>query len=143
MSKLLVKRLSENAKLPVRASDGAAGYDLFASCDVHVPARGKAMINTDVTIQLPQGCYGRVAPRSGLAWKNSIDVMAGVIDFDYRGEIKVILFNHSDTVFSVKIGDRIAQLIIEQIFTPEVIDADFSEMTKTDRAEGGFGSTGK
>lgn len=83
---------------------------------------------------------GYVAPRSGLAWKHSIDVGAGVIDADYRGPVGVILFNHSDADFEVKVGDRIAQLIIEQIITPNVIEVD--DLDSTERGAGGFGSTG-
>ena len=81
-----------------------------------------------------------VAPRSGLAWKHSIDVGAGVIDADYRGSVGVILFNHSDVDFEVKLGDRIAQLIIEKIITPEVMEVE--DLDCTERGVGGFGSTG-
>lgn len=81
-----------------------------------------------------------VAPRSGLAWKHSIDVGAGVIDADYRGPLGVILFNHSDVDFEVKVGDRIAQLIIEKIMTPDVLEVD--DLDSTTRGTGGFGSTG-
>lgn len=80
------------------------------------------------------------APRSGLTWKNSIDVGAGVIDADYRGPIGVILFNHSDLDFEVKAGDRIAQMILERIVTPEVIEV--VDLDATARGDGGFGSTG-
>lgn len=89
---------------------------------------------------MPEGTYGRVAPRSGLAWKNFIDVGAGVIDQDYRGNVGVILFNHSDTPFEIKKGDRIAQLILERIVHPVVVEAD--TLSDTDRGAGGFGSTG-
>lgn len=82
-----------------------------------------------------------VAPRSGLAWKHSIDVGAGVIDADYRGPVGVILFNHSDTDFEVKVGDRVAQLIIEKIVTPNVV-TEVEDLDETVRGEGGFGSTG-
>lgn len=78
--KLIVKRLSPSAVLPVRGSSGAAGYDLSASQDAIVPARGKAKIKTDIGVVIPTGCYGRVAPRSSLAWKHALDVLAGVID---------------------------------------------------------------
>ena len=81
-----------------------------------------------------------VAPRSGLTWKNSIDVGAGVIDADYRGPVGVILFNHSDVDFEVKPGDRIAQLIVQKIVTPEVEEVD--DLDATVRGSGGFGSTG-
>jgi deoxyuridine 5'-triphosphate nucleotidohydrolase len=82
--KLFVKKLSLQATLPTRGSSGAAGYDLSAAKDCVVAARGKALVPTDLSINIPDGCYARIAPRSGLAWKNSIDVGAGVVDFDYR-----------------------------------------------------------
>ncbi|XP_073127023.1 deoxyuridine 5'-triphosphate nucleotidohydrolase [Henckelia pumila] len=137
---LKVKKLSEKAVLPSRGSSLSAGYDLSSAADVKVPARGKAMIPTDLSIAIPEGTYARIAPRSGLTWKNSIDVGAGVIDADYRGPVGVILFNHSDVDFEVKIGDRIAQLIIEKIMTPEVAEVD--DLDSTVRGFGGFGSTG-
>lgn len=114
-------------------------YD-YSAYDTVVPARGKALVKTDIQIEVPYGTYGRVAPRSGLAWKNFIDVGAGVIDQDYRGNVGVILFNHSDVDFDVKKGDRIAQLICERIVYPKVVEAD--TLTETARGEGGFGSTG-
>ncbi|ESQ45883.1 hypothetical protein EUTSA_v10011147mg [Eutrema salsugineum] len=135
-----VKKLSEKAVLPTRGSSLSAGYDLSSAVDSKVPARGKALIPTDLSVAVPEGTYARIAPRSGLAWKHSIDVGAGVIDADYRGPVGVILFNYSDVDFEVKIGDRIAQLIIERIVTPEVMEVD--DLDSTVRGEGGFGSTG-
>ncbi|KAK3038124.1 hypothetical protein RJ639_029578 [Escallonia herrerae] len=135
-----VKKLSDKAVLPSRGSPLAAGYDLSSAIEVKVPARGKALVPTDLSIAVPEGTYARVAPRSGLAWKHSIDVGAGVIDADYRGPVGVILFNHSDVDFVVKAGDRIAQLIIEKISTPEVTEVD--DLDETARGAGGFGSTG-
>ncbi|KAK4796646.1 hypothetical protein SAY86_028972 [Trapa natans] len=135
-----VVRLSEKAILPSRGSPLSAGYDLSSACEGKVPARGKALINTDLSIAVPPGTYARIAPRSGLAWKHSIDVGAGVIDADYRGPVGVILFNHSDVDFEVKAGDRIAQLIIEKIVTPDVVEV--GSLDSTERGEGGFGSTG-
>ena len=105
-----------------------------------VPARGKALLKTDIAVAVPPGTYGRVAPRSGLAWKNSIDVGAGVIDADYRGNVGVILFNHSDADFAVAAGDRIAQLVLEVIVTPDVEVV--ASLEDTARGAGGFGSTG-
>lgn len=136
----LVKKLDSNAVLPVRSSTGAAGYDLASCEECVVPSRGKALVRTGLAVKVPSGTYGRVAPRSGLAWKNFIDTGAGVIDEDYRGELKVLLFNHSDTEFEVKLGDRIAQLILEQICTPEVQEV--VDLDATIRGAGGFGSTG-
>ncbi|KAL4331784.1 hypothetical protein GQ457_07G026240 [Hibiscus cannabinus] len=140
VSLLKVKKLSEKAVLPSRGSALAAGYDLSSATDTTVPARGKALIPTDLSISVPEGTYGRVAPRSGLAWKHSIDVGAGVIDADYRGPLGVILFNYSDVEFEVKVGDRIAQLIIEKIMTPDVLEVE--DLDSTTRGGGGFGSTG-
>ncbi|XP_004931317.1 deoxyuridine 5'-triphosphate nucleotidohydrolase [Bombyx mandarina] len=134
-------RLSENAFQPVRGSEKAAGIDLMSAYDYTVPARGKELVKTDLQIELPPGCYGRVAPRSGLALKNFIDVGAGVIDEDYRGNVGVVLFNHSDTDFSVKKGDRIAQLICEKIYYPVLQEV--ANLSVTQRGDGGFGSTGK
>eukprot|EP01124_Arcella_intermedia_P010849 TRINITY_DN17365_c0_g1_i1.p1 TRINITY_DN17365_c0_g1~~TRINITY_DN17365_c0_g1_i1.p1 ORF type:complete len:105 (-),score=8.92 TRINITY_DN17365_c0_g1_i1:50-364(-) len=99
MAQLLVKRLSEFGRAPVRGSNQSAGYDLFAAHPVVIPRRGSGLVHTDIALQIPQGYYGRVAPRSSLALKFGIDVGAGVIDPDYRGEVGVLLFNHSDTDF--------------------------------------------
>ncbi|XP_065216003.1 deoxyuridine 5'-triphosphate nucleotidohydrolase-like [Planococcus citri] len=139
-STLQFARLSKNALTPTKGSDKAAGYDLKSAYDYCVPARGKELIKTDLQIELPSGCYGRIAPRSGLAWKNFIDVGAGVIDEDYRGNVGVLLFNHSDSDFLVKKGDRVAQLICERIFHPKL--KEIQNLSETDRGAGGFGSTG-
>ena len=139
-SVLRVKKLSENARLPERASMQAAGYDLFSAEDKVVPPKGRAIVPTDLSIALPCGTYGRVAPRSGLAVKHFIDVGAGVIDQDYRGPLGVVLFNFNDQEFKIQKGDRIAQLIIECIQTPSVIQVE--SLDDTERGHGGFGSTG-
>jgi len=138
---LRVKKLNEQAVLPFRASKLAAGYDLSSCEDTLIPARGKALVKTGLSIAVPEDCYGRIAPRSSLAWKNHIDVGAGVIDADYRGPVGVVLFNHSEVEFKISKGDRIAQLIIERIATPQVVEVD--DIEDTERGQGGFGSTGK
>lgn len=116
-------------------------FSFFNSAyDYTVPAHGREVVKTDLQVEIPDGCYGRVAPRSGLAVKNFIDVGAGVIDQDYRGNVGVVLFNHSENSFEVKKGDRIAQLICEQITYPELVEVD--SLTETARGAGGFGSTG-
>lgn len=112
---LQIKLLSSTAKAPTRGSAFAAGYDLYASKEAVVPARGKVLVDTDISIAVPVNTYGRVAPRSGLASKHSIDVGAGVIDADYRGPVKVLLFNLSDVDFNVAVGERVAQLIVERV----------------------------
>ncbi|PUU81138.1 dUTPase-like protein [Tuber borchii] len=137
---LRIRRLSTKARIPKRGSALAAGYDLYSAHDTTIIRHGKALVDTDIQMMIPVGTYGRIAPRSGLASKNFIDVGAGVIDADYRGQVKVLLFNHGDADFVVKEGDRIAQLILERIVTPEVVEVD--ELDETARGVNGFGSTG-
>merc|ERR1719410_807303 len=137
---LLVAKPSEHATIPTRGSPLAAGYDLYSAQDTSIPARGKGLVKTDIQIRVPRGTYGRVAPRSGLAWKQHIDIGAGVVDEDYRGNVGVVMFNHADQVFEVKKGDRIAQLVCEKIAYPEIHE--MKTLDNTERGEGGFGSTG-
>ena len=118
-----------------------AGADLKASESSIVPARGKALVSTGLCLELPEGHVGLIWPRSGLAVKHSIDCGAGVIDSTYRGEIKVLLFNHSDENFTIESGNRIAQLLVQKIEHINFISVDSLE--KTQRNEAGFGSTGK
>lgn len=140
-ARLRFTKLSENACAPSKGSARAAGYDLYSAYDYVIPPMEKAVVKTDIQIALPAGCYGRVAPRSGLAAKHFIDVGAGVIDEDYRGNVGVVLFNFGKETFEVKKGDRIAQLICERIFYPELEEV--QALDDTERGEGGFGSTGK
>ncbi|ABT15140.1 dUTPase [Paramecium bursaria Chlorella virus NY2A] len=140
MSSLLIKKLVVNAIVPTRATEGSAGYDISSVEDVVIPASGRVAVSTGLSIRVPNGTYGRIAPRSGLAYKYGIDVLAGVIDSDFVGEIKVILYNTSELDYIIKKGDRIAQLILEQIMTPDV--AIVLELEDTMRGGGGFGSTG-
>lgn len=148
-SSLVVRRLSENARLPARATAGAAGYDLCSAEDeVVIRARGgRACIKTDLAIlSFPRGTYARVAARSGLALRHGLDTGAGVIDSDYRGNVCVLLFNHGDEDYVVRRGDRIAQLIVERIAEIddiiEATDADAAAHDATARGANGFGSTG-
>ncbi|RCN35434.1 putative dUTP diphosphatase [Ancylostoma caninum] len=122
-------KLNADAQEPVYGSAAAAGADLFSAEDCVVPAHGKMCVSTGLQVELPFGYYGRVAPRSGLAAKNFVDVGAGVVDSDYRGELKV------------KKGDRIAQLICERIAHCTFMQCE--SLTDTTRGAGGFGSTGK
>jgi len=121
------------AKLPVKGSRGAAGWDLFANQNIKVPAWGRVMVSTGVGVVMPDSMYGRVAPRSGLAWKHGLGVGAGVIDSDYRGEIKVVLYNHTTEGYDIHIGDRIAQLIFEQIYNTTVTEISKDSITTTER----------
>ena len=116
--KIRVVRLTENAIIPTRSSTWAAGLDLYSAYDITIPARGQVSVVTDLQIRVHECYYGRIAPRSGLALHHHIDVGAGVIDEDCRGNVAVILFNHSDKMFVVNRGDRVAQLICEKVFYP-------------------------
>ncbi|CAO2656586.1 Nn.00g053890.m01.CDS01 [Neocucurbitaria sp. VM-36] len=137
---LQVLLLSEHARAPTKGSVYAAGHDLYSAKEMVIPARGRALVPTDISISVPVGTYGRVAPRSGLAYKHGIDTLAGVIDADYRGPVGVILANLSEKDFEVKVGDRIAQLIVEKIVMPEVVVV--QKLEESVRGAGGFGSTG-
>jgi dUTP pyrophosphatase len=136
-----VKLLNINAEIPTKGSQNAAGYDLYSTEAGVIKPKERRLIKTGLVLEIPSGYYGRIAPRSGLAFKSGIDVMAGVIDSDYRGEIGVILYNsdsYSDFIFGM--GDKIAQIIFEKHY-----DFDMSlinDLSETKRGDGGFGSTG-
>lgn len=136
-----VKKLSENATIPTQGTNFAAGYDLYAAEDAVVVCGTRKLIKTNISMEITPGYYGRIAPRSGLAYKNGIDVLAGVIDSDYRGDIGVILYNTDKNIdFNVKKGDRIAQIIFEACYIATLNNVD--NLDNTLRQAGGFGSTG-
>ena len=127
-----------DAQLPVRATDDAAGIDLFSPLQVTVKAKNRCVLDTNIKAQLPEGCYGRLAPRSSLAANHGLDIGAGVIDPDYRGTIKLVIFNFGEKDYTVQQGERVAQLICETIVKPEIQQVD--KLSPTQRAEGDFGS---
>ncbi|GJJ07820.1 hypothetical protein Clacol_002025 [Clathrus columnatus] len=141
LTNLLVKCHSENARIPQRGSSLSAGYDLFSAEEKIVQAKGKALIDTQISIAVPFGTYGRVAPRSGL----DIAILASKFMIDTgAGQVTLYPFKRPRTLTKdltlVSVGDRVAQLIIEKIETPEVLQVD--DLDKTLRGAGGFGSTG-
>jgi dUTP pyrophosphatase len=136
-----IKLLSEAGKTPTKGTDFSAGYDLYAAENGEIDPLKRCLIKTNISIAIPKGYYGRIAPRSGLAYKNGIDVMAGVIDSDYRGDVGVILYNTGIEVFSFNRGDRIAQLVIEKCYKADWVQVD--DLSDTDRGDGGYGHTGK
>jgi dUTP pyrophosphatase len=140
---LNVTKLVPNATLPTRSTPGAVGYDLF-SIDNYVVLPGRrVVVSTGISVSIPPGCYGRIAPRSGLAVKHGLDTLAGVIDPDYTGEVKVVLQNlDSHQPFVIRPGYRIAQLILEQCVTPDVVEVAGECTSLTERGANGFGSTG-
>jgi dUTP pyrophosphatase len=134
-----IKKLLESAKTPTRGSDFAAGYDLYATEAYTLKPLERKLFKTGITIAIPPNLYGRLAPRSGLAYKSGIDVMAGVIDSDYRSDIGIILINLGQSDFTVNVGDKIAQIIFETY--NEATFADTDTLPLSVRGGGGFGST--
>lgn len=141
MGILKFRRLNLDAVLPTRKTTDSAGYDLCSVEDLILDPGQRIAVRTGLAVAIPEGYYGRIAPRSGIALENGIDVLAGVVDSDFRGEILCLLINLDKSNFSIKVGDRIAQLIIEKIalLTPEWED----DLDATERGEAGFGSTGR
>ncbi len=140
MTFLEVQRLTPLAKLPYHGSAAAAGYDLHAASKHVIKPGERVLVSTGLAVKFQSGRYARIAPRSGLSVKHGIHVGAGVVDADYRGEVKVLLYNlDTNKEFEVNVGDRIAQMIIEHCDTPEIKDV--SELDDTVRGSGGFGST--
>lgn len=135
--------LAPGATAPTRATEGSAGYDLASNETVTLAADEWVLISTGLSLALPPGVAASVRPRSGLAAKHGITVLntPGLIDPDYRGEIKVILYNAGNKPFWVNRGDRIAQLTFEHFLTPNLEQAD--DLDHTERGTGGFGSTGR
>ena len=146
MEKIKIKKLNENAKIPTRGSEQAAGYDLYACLDCEMMAiipDETVKIGTGLSVEIPVGYFGGIFARSGIATKKGLRPAncVGIVDSDYRGEYIVSLHNDSDTVQTITKNERIAQLVVMP-YLPVVFE-EVSELTKTKRADGGFGSTGK
>jgi dUTP pyrophosphatase len=133
--------VGEGGSLPEYSSTGAAGADLRASEAVTIAPGARAAVPTAVRLQIPPGHVGLVWPRSGLAVRHGIDTLAGVIDSDYRGEVRVVLVNHGDEPFRIEKGDRVAQLLVQRV--ERAAFAAVPSIEETDRGAGGFGSTGR
>src|SRR3954447_24611335 len=140
IEKLEFVRLDANAILPTRGSPAAAGLDLYSIEDITILPHERMLARTGLAVAIPEGFYGRVAPRSGLATKQGLDVLAGVIDADYRGELKCLLLNTGGDTIPVPRHTKDCRRIIEKISPPDAVWAD--ELSMPARGEGGFGSTG-
>tara|TARA_Y100000768_G_scaffold345422_1_gene292342 strand:- start:129 stop:566 length:438 start_codon:yes stop_codon:yes gene_type:complete len=145
MVKVLIKKLDPEVKLPEYKTNGASGMDLkaFIKKPINLKPKTSSLIPTGLSVAFVEDYEIQIRPRSGLAAKNNITVLntPGTIDSDYRGEIKVIIYNHGDDSFIVNNGDRIAQMVLSPVIKIELEEAD--ELPKTLRGKGGFGSTGK
>jgi dUTP pyrophosphatase len=126
---------------PEYASDGAAGADLRASESLLISPGERAAVPTDIHIEIPEGHVGLIWPRSGLALSQGIDTLAGVVDSDYRGEVRVVLINHGDEALLIKARDRVAQLLIQKVEHARFVRSD--DLEGSERGSGGFGSTGR
>ena len=145
MVKVLFKRLNQKAKLPSYKTSGSSGMDLMACVDESITIKPNELklIPTGIAIAIPEDMEVQIRPRSGLAAKSSISVLntPGTIDSDYRGELKIILFNHGKDEFTVNDEDRVAQMVLMPILKVEIEET--NELPETIRGSGGFGSTGK
>lgn len=136
-----VKQITATSKVPQRQTENSAGYDIYSDESYILLPGERHTFDTGVAMAIPKGYVGLVMSRSGSAVKNGIEKGAGVIDSDYRGELKVLLYNHSDESYPICRGDRIAQMLIVPVFQEQPIIVE--ELDSTERGEGGFGSTGK
>ena len=135
-----IKMLSPDAKCPKRGSSMAAGYDVFSARDVTIQPGCREMVWTDLMMEIPPGMYGRIAPRSGFAYLNAIDVFQGIIDPDFRGNIGILVINNGNDPFIINKNMRICQIVFERIAIPDLEVT--QELGITLRGNGGFGSTG-
>ena len=145
MVKVLIKKLDSKVKLPEYKTKGASGMDLVALIKepMNIKPKSSSLVSTGISVAFSENYEIQIRPRSGLAAKNNISVLnsPGTIDSDYRGEIKVIIYNHGQTDFIVNYGDRIAQMVLSPVIKMELNETD--NLPETIRGEGGFGSTGK
>ena len=137
---LSFKRLNPGATLPKRGSSSAAGLDIYSIETISIAPKQRLLVRTGLAVAIPEGFYGRLAPRSGLATKQGLDVLAGVIDSDYRGEVCCLLYNTGDETVDLPEESKICQLIVERIILPAPTWV--NDLDETHRGEGGFGSTG-
>ena len=136
---VLMKRIHDRAVPLVRGTEGSAGFDLSITQNVTIPPKGKALLPTGWEMAIPDGWYGKIHARSGVSHQKHTEVVAGVIDSDYRGEVRVLMFNHSNKPVVFCTGDRVAQMTFQEVNVPEVIEV--SKLGETDRGKKGFGST--
>jgi dUTP pyrophosphatase len=136
-----VQLLNDKAQIPTRANENDAGFDLYSIIDTVIPPKQRKTVNTGIAIQMPEHMAGLIWPRSGLSVKRGVDVLAGVIDSGYRGQIMVCLYNTSDEIVVLNAGDKIAQIIFQEV--PRVLMEVHESLGSSQRGENGFGSSDK
>lgn len=141
MDSLKIKKLSENAVIPTRNNPTDAGLDLYSVDECSLRPGERRLFKTNIAMEIPAGYYGRIADRSGNAYKKGLHVLAGVIDETYRGDVGVVLVNLGTQSVPFFVGDKIAQIIIEKYYTPEIQEV--TDLSETDRGEKGYGSSDK
>lgn len=141
MIPVMVQLLNSNGKIPTKTNSNDAGFDLYSSIDTIIAPKQRKTVSTGIAIQMPDNFAGLIWPRSGLSVKQGIDVLAGVVDSGYRGEIMVCLYNTSDNSVIINTGDRIAQIIFQEV--PRVIMEVHESLGSSQRGDNGFGSSGK
>lgn len=138
---LKVKKLHPEAQLPEYKHQGDAGMNLYSPVRIEIAPHSRVIVPSGIAMAVPEGYVGLIWDRSGMAAKNGIKTMAGVLDAGYRGEIGIVLLNTTDALYIIEKGDKIAQMLIQPVVVPEIIEA--QELDATSRGEGGFGSTGR
>ncbi len=138
--KIKVRKLSSNAIIPFYAHKQDAGMDIFSSEELLIPSGERRLVHTGISMELPQGFVALVWDKSGLALKNGIKILGGVIEHTYRGEYCIILLNTSKEDFKIIEGQKIAQILLQKIYTAEIEET--TDLSETERGSKGFGSTG-
>ena len=138
---LKIKKLNADAKMPSYAHPGDAGFDLYALEEVVIPVSGRVLVGTGIAMDIPDGFVGLIWDKSGLSTAHGLKTLAGVVDAGYRGEVKVGMINLGAEDYTVSVGQKIAQMLIQKVERAEIVLA--AELSETSRGSDGFGSTGK
>ena len=135
-----IKQLKENAIIPTYAHPGDAAMDLFSAEDCVIASGKRRLVSTGISMELPEGYFSSIRDKSGLAFKKGITILGGVLEYTYRGDYGVVVLNTGDEDFEIKVGDKIAQVVIQPVATAEVEEV--GELSETVRGDGAWGSTG-
>ena len=138
---LRIKKVSKNAKVPDQPYDGDAGFDLYSTGTVSIEPGKKAAIGTGIALAIPKGFVGLIWDKSGIAIKHGLKTLGGVVDSGYRGEVMVGIINHSDKPYIFEEGDKVAQMLIQEVVLPKIVEVE--ELDETQRGDKKFGSSGK